>query len=120
MNGSVFIINPEGLYCSNDADFMVERVINKDENGTPISSSHKQVIRAMNFMKISGQLAKDQDVYCQFLFEDTSEVKTFSASISAFTDEMIILNLKALNLRHKEVTETIKKKIKEEISNGRS
>lgn len=120
MNGSVFIINNEGLYCSNDADFLTERSVIKNDQGKPISSKHTQVIRAMNFMNITGELAKDQDVYCQFMFDESGIVQTFSASISAFTDEMIILNLKAVNLRHKEVTETIKKKIKEEINHGRS
>lgn len=118
MNGSVFIINGDGLYCSNDADFSIDRVVQKDTNNKPTSSRHIQVIRVSNYMKISGELANKADVYCQFMFDETGEVKTFSASISAFTPEMIILNLKALNLRHKEVTETIKKKIKEEINNG--
>ena len=120
MNGSVFIINSNGLYCSNDAEFLIESTIVKDDKGNPISSKRNQVIRAMNFMSVSGQLAKEQDVYCQIMFDESGLVQTFSATISAFTEEMIILNLKALNLRHKEVTETIKKKIKEEINHGRS
>lgn len=120
MDGSVFILNSNGLYCSNDAEFMTEKKIIKDDKGKPISSMHTQVIRAMNFMKIQGEIAKDDDVYCQFMFGESGMVQTFSASVSAFTDEMIILNLKAVNLRHKEVTEIIKKKIKEEINHGRS
>jgi hypothetical protein len=118
MNGSVFIISEKGLYCSNDADFTVDRKVIKDDSGKIISSKHTQVINVMNFMRIKGEIGDNEDVYCQFKFDDTNEVKTFSASISAFTPEMIILNLKALNLRHKEVTETIKNKIKEEINHG--
>lgn len=119
MNGSVFIISENGLYCSNDADFTVHRNVNKDDNGKIISSSHTQVINVMNFMKIQGSLNKDDEhIYCQFKFDETNEVQTFSASINSFTEDMLILNLKARTLRNKDVTNTIKNKIKEEINHG--
>lgn len=118
MEGAIFIINSKGLYCSNDANMMIERTIVKDEQGNPISSKHTQVIRVSNYFKISGELNRDQDVYCQFKFDETDKVQTFSASITGFTSEMIILNLKALNLHNKKVTEEIKNKIKEEINYG--
>lgn len=119
MNGSAFILHANGsLYASNDCDLVTERSIIKDDTGKPISSKHTQVIRVMNYMKVSGQLQRDQDVHCQFMFEETGQVQTFSATITGFTNEMLILNLKALNLRNKNFTETIKNKIKEEISYG--
>jgi len=120
MNGSVFIINENALYCSNDADITTERVLIKNEEGKSISSKHTEIIRVNNFMIIKGELSRTQSVYCQFMSEETDEVKTFSADVSAYTEDMIILNLKALNLHNKEIAETIKKKIKEEISNGRN
>lgn len=118
MDGSIFIINNNGLYCSNDADMIVERTVVKDDDGKPISSKHTQAIRVSNYFKISGELSREQEVYCQFKFDETNKVQTFSAHITGFTPEMIILNLKALNLHNKEVTKEIKNKIKEEINYG--
>lgn len=118
MNGSAFIINSEGLYASNDCEMTTARTVIKDDDGKPVSSKHTQTVRVMNYMKVSGQLDRYQDCYCQFKFDETDVIQTFSATISGFTDEMMILNLKALNLHNEKVTETIKNKIKEEISYG--
>jgi hypothetical protein len=120
MNGSAFIINSSGVICSNDAQMMTDREISRNDEGKIISSRHTEIIRVTNFMKVTGLVEKHQDAYCQFMFDETNKVQTFSVVVSTITDGMIILNLKALNLHNKEVTETIKKKIKEEIKNGRS
>lgn len=118
MNGSAFIIHNNGLYASNDCEMTTERSLIKDDDGKPIRSVHTNVIRVMNFMKASGELSKGLDVYCQFKADETDIIQTFSATISGFTNEMMILNLKALNLHNEIVTEQIKNKIKEEINYG--
>lgn len=118
MNGSVFLNSQKGLYASNDADMNTHRNIIKDEEGKAISSSHTNVIQIMHYMCISGNIEKDDLVDCLFKFDENEEVQSFTGIISGKTDEMLILNLKARTLRNKEITETIKKKIKEEISYG--
>lgn len=119
MNGSAFILHANGsIYATNDADMTTQRNLIKDKVTGAMTSKHTQVINVRNYFKASGQLAKDDEVHCQFMEDESGIVKTFLATITGFSDEMLILNLKALNLRNKEFTETIKNKIKEEISYG--
>lgn len=118
MNGSVFILSENSLYCSNDADFTIDRSIVMDENNKPVSSKHTQVIRVLHFMAISGELKVDDNVLCQMKFDSNEEVNTFSCTVTSLIQNVLILNIKARTLNHKEVLNTIKNKIKEEINHG--
>lgn len=118
MNGSAFIIGKNGLYCTNDANFTTNQEFQRDENHKPISSRVINIIQIMNFMKISGEFQRDDEVYCQFKFDETNEVQTYSAVISGIAPEMLFLHLKARNIYDTEVLNTIKNKIKEEINHG--
>lgn len=112
MNGSVFILNENVLYCSNDADLTMNSLINRDEAGKIISSDRTQVINVMNYMVVNGELAKNDNVHCQFKFDDNNNVESFSAIVSFITKESITLNLKARSMHSIELLETIKSKIK--------
>lgn len=121
MNGSAFVIGKNGLYCTNDADFTTHQEFTRDENGKISAGSTSKtinVIQIMNFMKISGEFQRDDEVYCQFKFDETNEVQTYSAVISGIAPEMLFLHLKARNIFDTEVLNTIKNKIKEEINHG--
>lgn len=118
MNGSIFIIGENHLYCSNDAEMITESLVNRDNEGKIVSSKRHQVVRVMNYMKIEGELVEKDNAYCQFKFDESDIVHTFSSTISQVTEEMIVLDLNARNLHDKEVLLTIKNKIKEKINHG--
>lgn len=119
MNGSVFILNEKALYCSNDADMTLQNHVNRDITGKITSSRRQEVILTLNFMAINGVLNKDDKVHCQFKFDDNNNVESFSAIVESITDEVITLHLKARSQHNKEILNTIKNKIKEEINHGR-
>ena len=112
MNGAVFILNKDSLLVSNDADLTMSSIVNRDESGKIISSTRKQVINVLNYMVVDGELAKNDNVHCQFKFDDNNAVESFSATVDFITKESITLSLKARSLHNKELLETIKNKIK--------
>jgi hypothetical protein len=63
-------------------------------------------------MKINGEFKKDDEVYCQFQFDVNNRVESFSATITTYSDDIIVLNLKARIPHDKEMLNTIKNKVK--------